>query len=347
MITTMNRPRCFSHLPSESTGFIKRIGVLGAGNVVRSKIIPALEANNHLLEDVMVCSLEPSSQVTWMPYRYLPIENGGLLPLDRLAEVRFLTNTLWIIATPSQYHVHYAIQLAGLCKVAIEKPIATSARQARLLRPFASQIYTIDHKIFNASPLSLIRRLRHNPSLMEAVGRIEGAFYETDGIARGRQADDTIADIQYHLLAVLQAALKTSDTSFEFKIDKVLTSKYRQDSEDLFQDPSVCTSSLITGLVHRNGMRIQLDLRQAKGAPMNQKFIKFFDTSDRLIEEVDLNESGFHAHARIVGSLLQPVIDMRHDYEDSISIMERLDLCKELATEQAEYTLGRLPDFLK
>ena len=347
MITTMNWPRCFSHLHPESTGFIKKIGILGAGNVVRNKIIPALEANSHLLEDVIVCSLEAPSQVTWIPYRYLPIENGGLLPLDRLAEIRFLTNTLWIIATPSQYHVHYAIQLAGLCKVAIEKPIASSARQARLLRPFASQIYTIDHKIFNASPLSLIRRLRHNPSQMEAVDRVEGVFYETDGITRGRQADDTIADIQYHLLAVLQAVLKISDTSFEVKIDKVLTSKYRQDSEVPFQDPSVCTSSLITGLVHWNGRHIHLNLRQAKGAPVNQKFIRFFDTSDQLIEEVDMNESGSHAHARIVGSLLQPVIDMRHNYEDSISIMELLDVCKELANEQADYTFGRLPEFLK
>jgi hypothetical protein len=326
----MNWPRCFSHLSPESTRFIKRIGVLGAGNVVKTKIIPALEANFHLLEDVIVCSLEPPSQVMWMPYKYLPVENGGLMPLDRLAELGFLANALWIIATPSQYHVHYAMQLAGLCKVAIEKPLASSARQARLLRPFTSQIYIIDHKVFNASPLSLIRRLRNNPSQIEDVARIEGVFYETDGIAKGRQADDTIADIQYHLLAVLQAVLKAADTPFEIKIDKVLTSKYRQDSEGLFQDPFVCTSSLITGLAHRNGRHIQLDLRQVKGAPANQKFIRFFDTSGQVIEEVDMNESGFHAHARIVGSLLQPVIDMRHNYEDSISIMETLEVIPKL-----------------
>lgn len=347
MISSISRPGCFFCHDSIKIEYIRRIGIIGAGDVFRSKILPALEINSHLLDDVIVCSAEPPSQVSWMPYRYLPVESGSLLPFDELRALGFLDGTIWIIATQPEYHVHYAVQLAGLCKVAIEKPIASNARQAKLLRPFASQIYTIDHKIFNASPLSFIRRLRRDPSPLDAIGRIEGVFYESEGIAKGRQSDDTISDIQYHLLVVLHAILKSSGAVFDITIDRVFTSRHRADADHRFQVPSVCTSSLIAGLIRRNGRRIHFDLRQAKGAPVNQKLIKFFDSSDRLIEEVDMNESGPHAHVRIVGSLLQPIVDMRHTYEDSISIMEILDTCKELASEQKDYEFGQLPEFLE
>lgn len=345
--SALSKSECFCCRHSEKMRYTKRIGVLGAGNVVKTKISPALEANSHLLEDVIICSAEPPSQVTWTPYRYLSVESGSLLPLDYLGEQGFLNDTLWIIATPSNYHVQYGLQLAPFCKIAIEKPIASTARQAKLLRPYASQLYAIDHKIFNASPLSFIRRLRRDSSKLDAIRRVHGIFYETDGIAKGREADDTIADIQYHLLAALQAILKTSDIPFEFTISQVFASKYCQEPEQRFQSPDACTSSRIIGLVQRGGRYIQFDFRQAKGAPVNAKFIRFFDESDHLIEEVDMNESGFQAHARIIGSLLQPVIDLRHSYEDAIVIMELLDTCRESASQQEDYKFGQLPKYLQ
>jgi predicted dehydrogenase len=66
-------------------------------------------------------------------------------------------DTLWLIATPSEWHVSYALQLAGLCRVAIEKPIAANSEQAKLLMALVeNDTYPMDHKLFNASALSFV-----------------------------------------------------------------------------------------------------------------------------------------------------------------------------------------------
>ena len=46
-------------------------------------------------------------------------------------------NTLWVVATPSEWRVDYAQQVAEFGRLAVEKPPAATARQARLLLPLA------------------------------------------------------------------------------------------------------------------------------------------------------------------------------------------------------------------
>jgi predicted dehydrogenase len=317
---------------------------------MQDKIWLALQSNGYPLEGVVVCSLEPASPLQGLPHRYHRVRPDSLLPLDYLYEHGFLSkDTLWVIATPSEWHVHYTIQLAGLCRVAFEKPIAANSDQARLLRPFADNgypIYPIDHKLFNASPLAFIDECRKNPRVLEDVHRVEGVFFETAGISRGRQQEDCIADVQWHLLTILVAIFKTTEVPFEVAVDRVRVSSHHADVEGRYAEPMVWTASRIQGRLSRDSQEVTFDLCQAKGAPMSQKHIRLFDGRGALLKAIDLNESGWEAHGRVLQALLQPVVDMRHTLADALAVMELVDTARSIASEEPSYSFGRLPDFL-
>jgi predicted dehydrogenase len=330
---------------------ISKVGFVGAGKVVQKKIWPALQSTRFALDGIVVCSLEPNSGLNGLPHVYHRVRPDKLLPLDTLYEQGFLSpETAWIIATPSEWHIPYVVQLAGLCgRIAVEKPIATDRGQARLLLPFAEigfNVDPIDHKLFNASPLAFIDECRKNPRVLEDVHRIEGVFFETAGTSKGRQQEDCIADVQWHLLTILVAIFKTTEVPFGVAVDRVRVSSHHPDVEGRYAAPTVWTASRIQGQLVRDSQEVSFDLCQAKGVPKDQKHIRLFDGRGVLIKEIDLNESGWHAHARVLQALLQPVVDMRHTLADSIAVMELVDTARAIASEEPSYTFGRLPGFL-
>jgi predicted dehydrogenase len=330
---------------------ITKLGIVGMGQVIQEKVWPALRTDGFPLAGVVVCSLEPSSRLDGLPHLYHPVRAGSLLPLDYLDEHGFLSeDTLWIIATPSEHHVHYVLQLAGLCRVAVEKPIGATNREARLLSPFANhgfEVYPIDHKLFNACALAAVDECRKDPSFLHRVSHVYGIFYETAGLSKGREQEDCIADVQWHLFILMISLLRTTGTPFEVAVDRVMISRYEPDPEGRYADSTVWNASRIEGGVLVGPQEITYDFRQAKGAPENAKFLRLFDRGGVLIKEIDLNETGWQAHARALHALMQPVVDMRHTLADTIAVMELIDASRGMACLEPGYTFGDLPSFLK
>jgi len=333
-------------------GRIHKIGIVGAGDVVKRmcRAIEELRRRGYRLDDVFVCSLERQSPLDGFVHAYHPTTQDSFLPFDWLHERKAISkDTLWIIATPSEWHAHYALQLAGLCRVAIEKPIAAESCQAKLLLPLTnsdSDVYPIDHKLFNVSQLALVDQCRVNPKLLEQVTYIDGFFYERAGFSQGRQQEDSIRDVQWHLLTCLVACYKTVGVPFEVTVDAAHAGIHAPDPDERFAEPTVWSASRIAGRITLNGRQVHLDLRQAKGAPYDRKGLFFTDSEGRIVCEADLNESGWQAHTRVIQALLQPVVDMRHTLSDAIAVMHLVDQARAIAVEMGEYRFGSLPDFL-
>jgi len=351
MVTSLPEIPVVTLNPAISAPVISKVGFVGGGDVLQKKFFPALKAGGDQLERIAVCSLEPQCRLNGLPYLYQPVESGSLLPLDFLDEQGLLgSDALWVIATPPEYHITYAEQLAwSNCRIAVEKPIAANSRQARLLLTLARygrEIYPIDHKLFNKSALEFVDHCRRQPSVLKKVRRIEACFYESAGIDKSRQPLDTIADVQYHLFTIIIALFKAAGSQFEISVERVQSPSHEADPQGRFQTPSVWTASRIQGGLFEGGQEIVFDLCQAKAAPDDEKFIRLFDGRGEIVKVIDLNESGHHAHARVLRALMQPTVDMRHNLADAVMVMDLIDASRGLARKEPDYAFGALPDLL-
>lgn len=71
---------------------IKKVGIIGMGEVVLKRVWPALCSNSYPLEAIFICSLEPTSALEGLPHTYHPVEPGSLLPLNKASlPVRAIT----------------------------------------------------------------------------------------------------------------------------------------------------------------------------------------------------------------------------------------------------------------
>jgi predicted dehydrogenase len=113
MVTSLAEIPAATFNPAISAPGISKVGFVGGGDVLQKKFFPALKAGDYPLERIAVCSLEPQCRLNGLPYLYQPVESGSLLPLDFLDEQGLLdSDALWVIATPPEYHIAYAEQLA-------------------------------------------------------------------------------------------------------------------------------------------------------------------------------------------------------------------------------------------
>ncbi|MGE0821740.1 MAG: hypothetical protein AB7G75_10965 [Candidatus Binatia bacterium] len=348
MVASLSEPSRVTFSPLSPTP-IKKLGIVGMGDCVRNKLWPILQTDAFFFDDVAVCSLEPHSAVNGFPHRYHQIQRDDLLPLDALHDQGFLTpETLWIVCTPSPYHVWYAVQLAGLCPVGLDKPIAPDSRHARLLRPFVGrQVYPLSHKLFNASALAFVDACRQTPDTLRPVCHIDGVFYERAGIGQNRQQEDTIADVQWHLFTTALIALFTAAvSSFEIMVEKVSAATHEPDPLGQAAQPHVWTASRVQGRLLGEWQEVTFDFRQAKGAPRDLKGVRLFDGAGNLLHTIDLNESGWQAYARMLLALTRPVVDMRLTLADAITAMELIDHSRKIACQERAYAFGTLPGFL-
>ena len=344
-------PPRLCHLPPPAP-CIKKVGIVGNGEVVHERLWPALQSIGVPLEALVVCSLEPQSGLEGLPHRYYQVDRDNLLPLDLLYEQGFLgQDTLWIVATPPAAHVPYTAQLAGLCRVGVEKPLAATSRQAQLLRPFAAGfgVYCLSHKVFNASVLAFVEAVQSDPAILHRVHHIEGVFYETAGLSYGRQQEDGIIDVQWHLcttalIAPFKAAAPQSP--LDMTVEQVRVATHEPDPHRRYARPTVWTASRLQGKLVWDGRVVTYDHRQAKGAPTTLKRIRFFDRTGTLLRTIDLNETGCQAHARMLQALLRPIVDMRLTLADAMGMMALIDASREMGQEEPPYAFGDLPGFL-
>ena len=89
------------------------------------------------------------------------------------------------------------------------------------------------------------------------------------------------------------------------------------------------------------------DFRQAKAAAKSEKGIRFFNSCGEPVAAIDLNESGWHAHARVLDALMQPAVDMRHTLADALEVSRLVDVARAKAGPETSYLPADLPVFLR
>ena len=343
-----------SHVVSFNPGTtgesFENVALVGAGDVVQTRIVPALKEDSLRHLRMAVCSLEPVSPVRNRAHRYYRVLPNNLLPLDELAHDGFLNDrTLWIIATPSHAHAPFTLLLHGLCgRIAVEKPITNDAWGARVLSPLAfgtRPVLPMDHKLFTGDCLRFLNECKRLGSRLRGVSRIEGVFFEKGGFAHGRQQEDGIRDVQWHMLTVLIAAFKHIEKPFALSVKETVTARHETDPSGQTAGAKVATASRLLGSLTAEGVNSSFRLRQAKGAPRNEKWIRFYDSRNRTVAQVDLGESGWMPHKRMLEALIMPMADMRHTLSDSIALATLLDSACQNASREKNYRFGGLPLF--
>src|SRR5262249_11289609 len=223
-----------------------------------------------------------------LPHKYYQSLPGNLLPLDDLYADGFLSNeTLWIVVTPPDTHIPITLQLAGMCgRLAIEKPLATDSRHARALLPSFNQyrsLYPLDHKLFAAGSFYFLNQCRERPILLKNVCRVEGLFLESAGFLHNRAQENGIFDIQWHMFMLVIAAFKNLGRRFEIGVESVQVARHRTDPSGTFSDAATCTASNLSGTLAFDKLQVSYEFRQAKGAPRNEKHVRFFDPENNLL----------------------------------------------------------------
>jgi hypothetical protein len=258
-----------------------------------------------------------------MRHSYFQVAPDGPLPLNHLQAAGFLSpDALWIIASPSSCHVRHALDLARFCRVAIEKPLSSSAAEAALLWPIADKvwdIHPIDHKLFSRSFQDFIQACRRDPCILDGLGRINVSFHERAGFAKGRCAEDTIADIQWHAFALTATLIRAAGVGVEITVADLQVSRHRSDPAGRFQDPSVWTASHVYGRLRFNGATAVYRLERAKASRADRKCMCRTGKDGSVIADLDLSDP--LAYARVVADLMRPVVDIHLDLGDAIRLM--------------------------
>jgi len=138
---------------------INTVIVLGLGDVVRKRILPALA---QLLRDGLLYRVVFLDIHVECPFALaeVPSPAGGveylqvtdnILPLD---ELKLGPQALVVIATPCRLHASYAKQCLGTgCRVAVEKPLTKSLAWGQSLLPFGHLLFAMDHFLFKLKML--------------------------------------------------------------------------------------------------------------------------------------------------------------------------------------------------
>lgn len=90
-------------------------------------------------------------------------------------------------------------------------------------------------------------------------------------------------------------------------MDKVWVATHEPDPQERYAQPTVWTASRVQGRLLGDWQEVTYDFLQTKGAPTNAKGVRLFDGAGNLLQEIDLNESGCQAHARMLLALMRPV----------------------------------------
>lgn len=357
-------------LPHTRAGAITKIVLIGQGMVVQRKYtlaLAALLAEGLLPGGITVASLQPQSVISGVPHQYICLpENIAALPVQYLEALGLLSpSTLYIIATPPRLNVVFAASLARFpVLIALEKPVATNLADADRLAQIAAagaQIVPIDHKVFMPSLLGFIETVRRNPDILLRVNRVEGFFFETDGIEPDREQVDGVADVQWHLLTATAAIFQAARRPFRIAPRAVTVATHRPDPAGRFAAPTVPTASRIeaqltrppTRIVDGHGgevafdMGVELDLHQGKGVGCDVKRLVLRTHAGQLVMSLDLHEPvGWRAHYRVLKGLIAPAIDMRHTLADAVAIARVVEHSRALTRDEGAYSWATLPSFL-
>jgi len=312
----------------------QKLGVVGCGDCVKNRWWPAINNASIDVKDVLICSLEPSCTLKGRPYTY----KGNTfshwdIPSD------YLNNTLWIVATPPRYHLHYVKGLRN-CKVMVEKPLDLSLDEIDVIKG-DKNVIPVDHKLMNDSIQCLFQKV----DLLSNVNKVNITFYDQAGIINGRWQVDSLFDIQWHCLSLILALFKKVSQNAIIDINKCVVSYYTGVTPPKYQSVDVGTASLLKGRISDGALREwEFTFRQCIGASYTDKTVILYGPG--FGEYVRWDETGYKSHEKYLIEMFKPEPQLPQSLGDAVEVLTVLVSAKGEMERELPYHFGTLPKFL-
>ena len=326
--------------------------ILGEGEVVRERYLPAIRSIDWNPSRIAVASVEPHCLLEGLEDGYLRLNpSKALLPLDVLDERGFLgPETLVVNAVPAACRVAYAVQLAPYGnRMILEKPLAASAAAARALLPLwrrGASLHPLVHKLHTAQALAWLAHVEESPSTLSRISRVEGTFLERKSWPHRRAVEHIFPDLAVHLLSVLVATYRAGGRNFDILIDSVRAGHHRPDLAGAYQEARMPTAVRARFALLGEEGRVDCDFRVAKGVGQERKELLFLDRAGREVATVDLGESGWRPYARALQEFLKPHPETQQSIPEAMRILQAMDDVVARAQEEPPHEFGELPLFL-
>jgi len=281
--------------------------------------------------------------------RYICIDPNDPQTLDILVKLGLTgEDALIYIATPTPFHVPYARwALRTGSWVAVEKPLTTDPSHAAcFLREGNVNLSLVDHQLFKKGMLRAIAQVTGEEML--AAESFEFQLLETGSVGI-REIENAIHDTGYHgfacILALLESSMCITGDVVEINIRDVYTATYDRDPIGL--RPKEFTAARIEGFISFAGITVPFLIRVAKGVGHGSKKLVIRGKSNRIQRIVTLDESGWHAHCRLLRRL---IMDDSPDLGiDEAGVLRTIEACRD-ASDRARYKgyyeFGSIPSFL-
>jgi len=316
----------------------RNIFIIGAGHVVKERWWPALLeiSKKYIIDTISIFSLESVCKLEGRDFLYKQIYNLSDIPN------RNIDDTLVIIACPPEYHVDYIKYFyTSNCRIAVEKPLSMSFDSLRdLCYSKMNNVYPVDHKLFSLSFIDFLLSIR-----TEELGRIESTFFQSLLIPSDRYQINSVYDIQWHLLTLLLSISKKFNLNILDINGNLYTSRYIYNH---VISPEI-TASRIQGIIkglHNN--YVEFDLKQCEGSGRIMKHTILFNKKGGIINTIDLMETGYMQHYRLLFELLSSDSNKLNQSQKHAFLVQRyLDGLLKRQNVEPNYTFNSIPAFLK
>ncbi len=332
---------------AEPSVAIRKLNVIGAGNVAESKIDPAVKAleSNGRIDRVTYFDVHRNppfaSQLRRCDYRAIDPERSAYLQLTDCGCLD--DSTLTIVACATRWHAHYAADLARFVPVAVEKPLTMDTRLANELLVHDGNLFPIGHQIFKRPMLDFLDACATGRFDVATIASIDYDLMETIGVGN-RSVDPIIWDTGFHALEAVKATYRAIGQDCTVTPIDVRQACYVRD-HNITQVP---TAARIRATLSSPCGTVDLTVRLGKGLREGRKEMRCHDRFGRRLATIDLSESGHLAHQRLLEELIaSPQPNMRLTLADAVSVVTACDgLQSSVIDDEPSYPFGSTPEWL-
>lgn len=172
-------------VPANVAGGQLRVGLVGAGNFARDRLVPALRSE----ATVEFCGVSSGTGVTATA---LGQDLGGIAAYGSLREMLDAEGPdAVVIATPHDTHATLAAEAAARgCSVYLEKPLALDVSELRMLRDTLSaeqqgRVMTGFNRRFSPAAVAVRTAIGHTPGAVQLLIRVNAGFLPREHWTQG------------------------------------------------------------------------------------------------------------------------------------------------------------------
>lgn len=334
-------------LVATSFSRVWQVVVVGCGDVTQRRVRPALRALHRkgyvgsvLYIDIRpLVFTEPLDPTFEKSLQISPEIDRTLLTLRTLGWLG--DETLVLVNTSSQFHVAYALAFAPVCgRVAVEKPLALSTREAAMLANWDGKVFALGHQLFKSEMRVLTTEFRDEDYNLTQITSARFTLFETKGVGV-RQIDNALIDLGWHGVECLAAPLAAVGETLGLVVEAAEISTYVKGPDQ----PAKPTAARINLQIAIGSHVIPAEIRVGKGMSSTHKSVEFF-TAAGLWKSASL-ETRENSHIPMIDALVtadDP--DMQLGLHDVLKIVEVCEDGCRVAKELPAYKFGRTPHWL-